>query len=812
LFLSSVSVLLALMGGLGVEPAEARIVGSDGSVQVLATSAGVRSSDVTRSASYASDDPSVAVVGPDGLIRPRGDGRTLVRVRSDGEEAVVRVVVEDFADARPVSFATEVVPIFSKHGCNAGGCHGKAVGQNGFKLSLLGFDPAFDFEALVREGRGRRVFAASPSASLLLKKSTAGMPHGGGRKFAEGSPEYRTIHRWISQGTPFSAGTEVAVVGLAVTPPVRVLAKRTVQQLRVEATYSDGRTADVTRLAQFSSNSADLASVDGEGLVKSLDGVGEAAIMVRFGGQVSVARATVPSGRDDLPAWVAPPSANVIDDHVFAKLRELGLAPSGDCTDAEFARRSALDICGVLPTPDEVATFEADGDPLKRSKWVDRLLERPEYADYFAMKWSAILRNQRSPFSVNGPATSFAFHGWVREAIAENRPYDQFVTELLAARGDPERNPAASWYRTRDFMQDEQKQIKDQVDDTAQLFLGMRIGCAQCHHHPFEKWSQDDYYGFASFFARVGRKPGEDLFQPRIYVKPSGTASHPTTGKSYPPKALDGPEFANLGPRDDPRAALAEWMRRPDNPFFARALVNRYWKHFYGRGLVEPEDDMRASNPPTNPALLDALADDFIKHGYDLKRLVRTLATSRAYGLSSLPNEFNAADRQNHARFYPRRLPAEVLLDALGAVTLSPDTFNGLPKAFRATQLPDESYGSYFLDVFGRPKRESVCECERASEANLSQRLHLLNSGEIEGKLANGSGRAANYASDKDARPDGAKVDELYRAALGRGPTRDEGEVCLAHLTKARESKKLRQGYEDLIWTLINCKEFQFNR
>ena len=612
----------------------------------------------------------------------------------------------------------------------------------------------------------------------------------------------------------YEADKAPKITALTVTPDRRWLGPKAQQQLRVEARFSDGQLVDVTRLAQFTSNSPDLATVDPAGLVRTLDGVGEAAIMVRYGGQVSVARGLIPLNRTDAPAWVAPASANLVDTFVFRKIRELGLVPSGECSDAEFARRATLDICGVLPTPLEVTRLESDPAPDKRAQFVGRLLERPEYADYFAMKWSAILRNQRgaSVFGPNGQGSSFAFHAWVREAIAENRPYDKLATELITAKGDPTLNPAASWYRTRDFMADEQKQLKDQVDDTAQLFLGMRIACAQCHHHPFEKWSQDDYYGFASFFSRLGKKPGDDPTAPRIFVKPTGQATHPNTGKMYEPKALDGPEFAKLGPRDDPREALATWLRSPENPFFARALVNRYWKHFLGRGLVEPEDDMRVSNPPTNPELLDALAADFIASGYDLKHLVQLITTSRAYSLSSLPNEFNAGDHQNHARFYPRRLPAEVLLDALGSVTQSPESFTGLPKGFRASQLPDESFASYFLDVFGRPKRESVCECERTSEANLSQRLHLLNSGEIESKLSDSTGRAAGWASDKDARPEAEKIEELYRLTLGRKPTDDEREVCLAHLAKKRDGKSVRQGYEDLIWTLVNSKEFLFNR
>ncbi len=583
--------------------------------------------------------------------------------------------------------------------------------------------------------------------------------------------------------------------------------------MRVEATYEDGTTVDVTRLARYQSNAPDLASVEDRGEIQARDGVGEAAVMVRFGGLVTVARAVVPLARE-VPDWEPPTSPNPIDPLVFRKLKELNLSPSGPCTDAEFARRSSLDLCGMLPTPADVARFEADSDPEKRTRWVDSLLNRPEYADYFAMKWSAILRNSRGSnvFGLGSQGTSFAFHAWLREVIAENRPYDQIAADLIAAKGDPATQPAVAWYRTRDFMADEQKQLKEHVDDTAQLFLGMRVQCAQCHHHPFEKWSQDDYYGFASFFARIGRKQGADAFSPRIFVKTSGLAKHPGSGKEYQPKALDGPEFGDLGPRDDPRDRLVEWLRKPDNPFFARALVNRYWKHFFGRGLVEPEDDMRASNPPSNPELLDALADDFVKNGFDLKHLVRLIATSRVYALSSLPNEFNAVDRQNFARFYPRRLSAEVLLDAVADVTGSPESFAGVPQGFRAVQLPDEGFNSSFLDIFGRPKRESVCECERTSEANLSQRLHLLNSQEIESKLGTNSGRVAGWASEKDARTDSEKVEELYRLCLARKPTDDEREVCLAHVKKAREAKTTRKGFEDLLWTLLNTKEFLFTR
>lgn len=798
---------------LAVEPAAIRLVGSDASAQLLATGrdAAGRESDRTRSAAFEVRDPSVASVDARGRVRPRADGRTEVVVRDGAHAAVVPVEVADFANARPVGFATQVVPILSKYGCNAGGCHGKATGQNGFRLSLLGFDPKFDYDALVFESRGRRVFPAAPEHSLVLRKPTAAMPHGGGRRFDVGSPEYNTIRRWIASGLPFEVRDEPTLAAIEVSPPRRVLAQEAEQQLRVTARYGDGSAVDVTALAQYQSNAADLATVDERGLVRALDGVGEAAVMVRFGGLVTVARATIPRGGEAI-AWEPPPSDNPIDRHVSAKLRELDLPPSADCTDAEFARRAALDIAGILPTPAEVVAFEADPDPDKRARLVDRLLDRPEYADYFALKWSAILRNQRGVFGNVTQPTTFAFHAWVRQSLAENRPYDRFAADLIAARGDPASNPAVAWYRPRDFNAVPADEAL--AEDTAQLFLGLRIQCAKCHHHPFEKWSQDDYYGFASFFSRIGRKASDDPFTPRVYVLASGRARHPASGAEYPPKALDGPAFDDLGPRDDPRDALVDWLRRDDNPFFARALVNRYWKHFFGRGLVEPEDDMRVSNPPANPELLDALAAEFVRSGYDLKALVRLIATSRAYGRSSLPDPrgANAIDRQNFARFYPRRLPAEVLLDAVGAVTGARERFNGLPAGLRAVQLPDEGFGSEFLEVFGSPRRESVCECERTAEPSLSQRLHLLNSEQVESKVTGGT-RAASYADERaDPRPDAEKVAELYRLAYARAPTDDERDVCLAHLARARERGGLKQGYEDLVWTLVNSKEFLFNR
>jgi len=788
---------------LEVEPARVAIRGSDSTAQLTVTgrTADGLPVDLTAVARFVSRDPAVATADADGLIRPAGDGSTTIEISVEGKKAMVEVTASDFANARPVLFVGEVVPILSKHGCNAGGCHGKATGQNGFRLSLLGFDPKGDYESLVKEGRGRRVFPPAPAASLLLKKPTAQIPHGGGKKFAIGSPEYNTLARWIGQGMPFGRGREPELTRLVVEPARRVVARKGRQQLRVVAHYGDGTSTDVTRLAQYQSNAADLAEVDARGVVRALDGVGEAAIMARFGGQVAVARATIPSGVAD-SGPDEPPSKNPIDAHVAAKLRELGLRPSEPCTDAEFARRASLDIRGVLPTPGEVVALESDADPEKRLKYVARLVDRPEYADLFAMKWSAILKNKRALGDVSKAGT-FAFHGWIRQALAENKPYDRFVAEIVDAKGEASVHPPVAWYRRVNT-------VEERVDDTAQLFLGLRLQCARCHHHPFEKWSQDDYYGFASIFARVGTKPRNDATTPLVYNLREGLATNPLTGEARKPKPLGAPDLGDLGPNRDPRSSLVAWLKQPDNPFFARALVNRYWKHFLGRGLVEPEDDMRASNPPSNPELLDALADDFVRDGYDLKRLVRTIATCRAYGRSSRPNDSNRDDRRNFARFYPRRLPAEVLLDAVDVVAGAREKFDGLPAESRATQLPDDGFASYFLDVFGRPRRESVCECERLAEANLSQTLHLLNSDEVQNKLAVDKGRAVALADDK--RPDADKVEELYRLALARKPTDEERGECLAFLGRRRASGRARSGYEDLIWTLVNTKEFLFNQ
>jgi hypothetical protein len=762
---------------------------------VTAKSAGGAADDMTDDVAYSANPAGVVDISSSGWVTPVSEGEATIRAVADGgREATCRVQVTNLVNDLPVSFPQQVTPVFTKYGCNAGGCHGKSGGQNGFALSLLGFEPKEDYEHLLHESRGRRVFPAAPERSLLLRKAVGSVPHGGGRRFEVGSPPYRVIHRWIQQGMPYGSDDDPVLVGIEVAPQRRTMDREGRQQLVVIARYSDGSTRDVTRTAQYESNEPDLAEVSETGLVTSQQSAGTAAVMVRYQASVAVFRATIPSGHEvrDLPG-----PKNFIDELVFRRLSELGLPPSAICGDSTFVRRATLDIAGRLPTVSETEAFLTDDSPDKRERLVERLISSGDYADYFANKWAAILRNKRS--DQESRLTTYAFHDWLRQSLHENRPYDQFAREILAAAGRVEDNPAVAWYHA----------VRDptaQVEDMAQLFLGMRIQCAKCHHHPYEKWSQQDYYGLSAFFSRVGRKPstwgrGRDHIYHNVGA---ASARNPKTGANVPPTPL-GDQPLEVAPEEDPRQRLADWLSQPENPFFARALVNRYWKHFFGRGLVDPEDDMRLTNPASNPALLNGLAEHFVRSGYDLQGLVRTICTSQVYSLSAEPNEFNKNDKQNFSRFYPKRLNAEVLLDAIDTVTASKSRFAGVPVSTRAVQLPDNAFNSYFLTVFGRPDSDSACECERSSDVNLAQCLHLLNSGEVQGKLKDG--RSGTLASEQ--RPHDERLQELYMTALCRPPTGDELATLQQYLEEHQADVKA--AYEDIVWTLINTKEFLFN-
>ena len=760
--------------------------------------------DVTRYVAYEASPPGIISIDKTALVTPLADGTAVVTVRTSDElSASTTLTVTGFAKEVPVNFPNQVVPIFTKYGCNGGGCHGKSSGQNGFRLSLLGFTPQEDHEYLVKEDRGRRTSASAPESSLLLAKVTGAVPHGGGRRIAPESHEYRLLRRWMEQGMPYGNDHDLEVVGLEVFPPERVMDRRGQQQLAVYARYSDGSVEDVTRMARYEPNDPEMAEVSETGLVKTLELSGDVAVMIRYQAQVGVFRATLPLGVEvkDLP-----PARNFIDELVWKKLQALGIPPSPLSDDATFIRRATLDICGRLPAPEEARRFIASSDPDKRDRLIDRLIESPEYADYFANKWSVILRNKRANGSyLRG---TYAFHDWIRDSLRRNRPYDQFVRDIVAAAGDITQNPPVAWYRSVPG-------TEQQVEDAAQLFLGLRIQCARCHHHPFEKWSQRDYYSLAAFFSRLGRKPGVEGLdsEQRLYHNPGAArASNPRTGESLKPAGLGGPAL-EVAPGDDPRLRLADWLADPKNPFFARALVNRYWKHFFNRGLVEPEDDMRATNPASNPELLEALArhfadgDDPGPRPFDLKGLVRTICRSTVYQLSSEPNPYNARDRQNFSRYYPKRLSAEVLYDAVNLATGALTGFPGLPAGTRAVQIPDSGVENYFLTVFGRPLQDSACECERSREANLSQSLHLLNSAEVQEKLASPKGRVAAISAETRM-GEADKVRELYAWAYAREPSAEDLSASLAHLKK---SKSPQQAYEDILWALLNTKEFSFN-
>jgi hypothetical protein len=772
--------------------------GRDAYQQLVVT--GVYSSgqrrDLTREVAYTVSPEGILEVDATGFITPVQEGDASVHVQtSSGLAADVAVRVGNIASDIPVNFPNQVVPIFTKYGCNGGGCHGKSGGQNGFRLSLLGFEPPEDFEYLVKEGRGRRLFFASPEKSLLLMKATAELPHGGGHRIDLGSPSYRLLRRWIEQGAPYGNPEDPTVTRIEIFPQERLMGRKAQQQLIAIAHYTDGSTEDVTRMTQFDSNDSEMAEVSAKGLVTTAQLTGSVAVMARYQGHVGVFRATVPLG---IAIDQLPPSQNYVDEVVFTKLQNLGLPPSTNCDDATFLRRLTIDLAGRLPTLQETETFLADNNPQKRQQLVEHLLASTDYADFFANKWSAILRNKRR--RNEDRRATYAFHAWIRDSFLHNKPYDEFVREIVAATGQADLNPPVAWYR-------EVNDQAAQVEDTAQLFLGLRIQCARCHHHPFEKWSQEDYYGFAAFFSQVGRKKGTQPGLDRVYHRPGAAqAQNPKTGKGVKPTGLGSPAL-EISPVEDPRQALADWLSQPDNPFFAKALVNRYWKHFFGRGLVDPEDDMRVTNPASNPELLDALAADFVAHHYDIKHLIRTICNSQTYQLSAEPNDWNVDDKQNFSRYYPKRLNAEVLLDAINQVTATSTNFGGIPVGTRATQLPDNGFNSYFLTVFGRPESSSACECERSSEANLAQSLHLLNSAEIQGKLTAGDGRAALLASDAQ-RQHQEKIRELYLLSFSREPLEEELSIALAYIEKTGDAKR---AFEDIVWALINTKEFLFN-
>lgn len=690
-------------------------------------------------------------------------------------------------------FVHDVAPILSRFGCNGSACHGKAEGQNGFKLSVFGNDPAADFEALVVSDRGRRIMPAAPDQSLVLRKSTAAVPHAGGPRMREDSREYLLLREWIANGAPYSQADRAEIATLRMEPPSSLLGFDQAQPLRVLAKLSDGSEEDVTWLAVFHSNNAALAEVNETGEVKTGAQVGRAAVMARYAGHIAVHHLAVP--RPGAPAnFEDDPRSGDIDRLVNANLRRLNLAPSSKTNDGGFLRRVYLDMAGRLPSPEEARRFLSDSRPDKRARLVDMLLERPEWADVWALKWSDLLRVDRRTL---GSENAHAYYQWIRSAMQRNLPWNEFTRRLLEAEGPLVENPAGYFFKVA-------KKTGEMAANTSQALLGIRITCAECHQHPFDRWTQSDYHSMRAYFEQVKfKKSGE---QESLVTEGDPKVTHPRTRQILHAHPLGTPAPPE-DPQGDRRRALAEWMVSQENAWFAPNLANRIWAHFFGRGLVEPVDDVRATNPPSNPDLLAHLTKSLIASDFNPKELMREIANSDAYQRSPLPNATNEKDEQNFSRAIFRRLSSEVLLDAVCDVTGVPEKFAGVPKGLRAIQLWDSEQQSYFLKLFGRPQRNTPCECERSASASVSQTLHLMNSPSLQSKLSHSGGRIAQLVSSQT--DDERVVEEIYLSCFARLPSSEERKLATAYLD-ARKARR-QAAAEDLCWSLLNTLEFVFN-
>jgi len=750
--------------------------------------------DLTAEAHIQAAGEGVAI-DDDGFVVPKAAGETEVVVSAAGHEVRVPVVVADLDSAR-VGFIREVIPVISKVGCNAGTCHGSQKGKAGFKLSLRGYDPMFDYRALVDDIAGRRFNRSKPDQSLMLLKPTQGVPHEGGFLFDEDSRHYQVLRQWIAEGCRFEEADRVDRI--AVYPQKPLLQHHSDhQQLIVIAHYADGTSRDVTRDAIYDTSNFEVATLTQSGLVEGVRR-GEAAALVRYEGRYAAAPITVIGSREGYE-WAESPEFNFVDTHVNSKLRRMKLRASQLCTDAEFLRRVTIDLIGVQPTAEDVKTFLADerDSRVKRTEKIDELLSSPGFVDHWTLKWSDLLMSNRKYIQEKGV---WAFRNWIRNAVATNQPYDKFVYELMTARGSTLQNPAANYYRIA-------REPKAIMENMTQVFIGTRFQCNQCHDHPFERWTQQQYYELSAYFSGVGRKKGTvgseeiiyDLASPQPIV-------HPGTGQTIP-AAFPYSHEGDVATDSALRRQLAEWLTAAENPYFAKSIVNRYFSYFLGRGIIDPVDDIRASNPPSNPELLAALTEDFVDHGFDLKRLIHTIVSSHTYQRSFLPNEWNDGDTVNFSHVLPRRLAAEQLYDALITATGAPAKIPGMPPGFRATQLPDPQVKVSFLDMFGRPPRESPCECERSSEVSLAQTLNLINGPTVSDSIAHPEGLIAKLIKqDADS---ATLVSEVYLSVLCRPPSDEEAQRAETFLADVGNPT---EGAQDLMWALINSPAFLFNR
>ena len=758
---------------------------------VVATRADGVTQDVTARATTALADSKIAKLDGTTLF-PLSDGETTLNVSFQNQHASVPVVVKGAATDRPISFKLDVMPVFTRTGCNVGSCHGAARGKDGFRLSLFGFDPDGDYFRLTREIGARRINLAVPAESLLMEKGAGQVPHTGGKRFDPQSEYYQTLLHWLDAGATKDATEPPACVKLELFPPQAVLEGAGVtQQFTVRATYADGTERDVTNLALFLSNNDNSAPISPQGLVTAANR-GEAFVMARFntftvGSQVLV----LPK---DVPFTPAAPSGNYIDRLVLTKLNKLRIAPSGLCTDEEFLRRVSLDITGLLPTPAEYQQFMADTAADKRAKLIDRLLARKEFSEIWAMKWAQLLMIKSSN-EVSYKAM-FLYDTWLMDKIARNVPLDEMVRELLSASGGTFGNPATNYYQV-------ERDTLKVAENVAEQFMGIRTQCAQCHNHPFDRWTMNDYYSFAAFFAQVGRKQGEDNRETIIFNSGGGEVSHPVGGRVMQPKFLGGatPDVAGK----DRRAVMAAWLTSPENPYFSTSVANRVWAHFFGRGIVEPVDDIRVSNPASNPELFAELGKKLVEYKYDFKQLVRDICNSQTYQRTSQRNASNEQDEANFAHAIVRRIPAEMLLDSVTEATATKDKFQGLPLGSRAVQIADGRTSDYFLTTFGRAPRDTVCAAEAKTEPTLSQALHLLNGETVQNKITQG-GLVKRLLGE--GQMPAQVVEALYLRTLTRMPTPEERQKLVAVVAQAENPQV---GLEDTFWAILNSREFLFN-
>lgn len=770
-------------------------------VVVMATFNDATTRDVTRFSNLHVADTAVASLDGD-VLKPAADtGATELVATLGGQTVKAAVAVKDGKKDRPVSFHLDVMPVWLRGGCNQGGCHGAARGKDGFRLSLFGMDPDGDYIRLTREMVGRRINLAIPEESTLVEKAVGAVPHSGNQCYEPDSEYNKTVLEWISNGAPNDAAGHARVTGIEVFPKQIVLeGAASTQQITVRATYSDGTDRDVTKLALYMSNNDPTASIDKHGLVTSGDR-GVAFALARFDvysvtSQILVIPDKLQYERPRLA------EANYIDQLVDENLHKLRILPSGICTDEEFVRRAYIDVIGIYPPPADIRAFLADQNPKKRESLIDSLTQRKEFTELWVMKWAELLQirsgiagnNNQPPFYKN----ALLYYNWIAERIGKNIPLDEIVKELVSSTGGTVSNPAVNFYQT------ELDQLK-LTENVAQVFMGMRIQCAQCHNHPFDRWTMDDYYGFKAFFSQIGRKPTDDPQEVIIFNSKNGDSRHFLTNAVMKPKFLGG-EQPEIKPGEDRRKVLAEWIASPQNPFFARNISNIVWAHFFGVGIVDPVDDVRVSNPPSNPELLDALAKNLTEYKYDFRRFVKDICTSMTYQRSTKVNETNAGDKRNFSHAQVRRVRAEILLDAISQITETPNKFQGLPLGARAVQIADGAVSNYFLTTFGRAKRESVCSCEVKMEPTLSQALHLMNGDAVNDRIKQGKVVAKLIA---DKKTDREIVEELYLRVFGRMP--NDKEWASIQQTLADAADQRQTALEDTFWALMNSKEFYFN-